>query len=147
VAEIGEIVRHLTRVVGLTAEQVRRVSSELTPDPDAPSPDAGDVMTALRAGREPALRALLSRLVPERVAAELGGDGARQHVAAVLNAPLPPRAPLSVEFVHTLQARVQALEECNRLLALALVEALYPSPRVAESVCVGTASRGRSHRP
>jgi hypothetical protein len=141
VAEIGEIARRLLAPIGgADPELGRQLRRELTPDPDAPRPDESGLATALRSGREQALVALLARLPVERVAARLGGgDEARRHAEATLNAPHPPRVALSLEFVHTLQARMQAQEECIRLLALALVEVLHPSPRAEGSACYGTA--------
>jgi len=140
---LGEIVRQLlSHTEGATPEQAQHLKEILTPNPNAAPLDAAEVISALRAGREEALAALLARLTSVRVAQLLGGgDEARAHTAAVLNAPFPPRKAQSREFIDSHTARIAALEECVLLLATALVEVLFPSPRESSSSCHTTAKR------
>jgi hypothetical protein len=141
--KIGEIVRRLLSCTeGATQEQARELQQILTPDPRATLLDAQNLASILRAGREEALAAILAKLPLERIAAQLGGsEEARAHAVAVLNAPFPPRTPQSLEFIDAQTARIQALEDCVRLLTLALVEVLHPSPRESPTAFHTTASR------
>jgi hypothetical protein len=138
-----EIVQQLlSRTDGATQEQAEQIKDILTPNPNAAPFDANEIVSALRASRGDALAVLLARLPLEKIAAKLGGgDEARAHVAAVLNAPFPPRAPLTREFNDAQSARIQALEECVLLMMVALVEVLHPSPRDSSSTYHSTASR------
>lgn len=142
---IGEIVRRLlSRTEEATQEQAQHLQQILSPDPNAVPLDAQNLVATLRAGREEALTVLLGKLPLERVALALGGsEEVRSHAARVLNAPFPPRTPQTLEFMDAQTARIQALEECVRLLAVALVEALHPSPRESAPAFHTTASRRR----
>lgn len=141
---LGPIVRRLLSGAAETTEQGRELQQLLTPDPHAPPPNHETFAAQLRAGREPALAAILAALLPERIARHLGGDeAARAHADSILNEPFPAGAALSKEFLDAQTARIQALEACVRSLALALVEFHFPSPRQADTVFHSTASRRR----
>ncbi len=133
--KIGDIVRRLLgRSARATREQAEQLQQILTPDPSADPLGARDLASTLRAGRKEALAALLARLLPVRVANQLGSsEEARSQAAAVLNAPFPPRTSQSRDFIDAQTARIQSLEECVCLLASAIVEILHPAPREGRS--------------
>jgi hypothetical protein len=128
-----------------TAELRAALADVLAPGRAGDAPHGADPVAEVRAGRERLVALLVGPLVGERLVAALGAAaGRREEVESLLNAPFPPRQPISVEFLDLLVARVESLESCVRLLAGALAEVLYPSDRDVPSVSVSSAG-GRRH--
>ena len=127
-----------------TADLRAALAEALAPGRGGDAPSHGEIVAEVRAGRERLVAHLVGPLVGERLVAALGASPERrEEVESLLNAPFPPRQPISVEFLDLLVARIESLESCVRLLAAALAEVVHPSDREAASVWKSSAGPRR----